>query len=62
VDGEYFLNGNWRIDYPREIEFAGTIFKYERTPHSFFSPETIFALGPIQQAIFIVVCNNLAYN
>jgi hypothetical protein len=49
------LNGNWRIDFPREIPFAGTIFHYERKPISFFAPETVRALGPISESIYIVI-------
>ena len=55
VTGHFYLNGNWRIDFPRELPFASTIFHYERKPHSFFAPESIRALGPISEAIYIVV-------
>lgn len=57
VTGHYYLNGNWRIDFPRSIRCAGTIFHYERKPHGFFAPETITALGPTIEAIYIVVRN-----
>ncbi|XP_035703436.1 papilin isoform X2 [Folsomia candida] len=55
TSNHYYLNGNWRIDFPRELAFASTIFHYERKPHSFFAPESIRATGPISEAIYIVV-------
>ena len=53
--GHYYLNGNWRIDFPREMKFAGCTFHYERKPHAFIAPETITALGPTTEALYIVV-------
>ncbi|CAG0912271.1 unnamed protein product [Notodromas monacha] len=53
--GHYYLNGNWRIDFPNAIRCAGTTFHYERTPAGFFSPETIRANGPTTEAVFIVL-------
>jgi hypothetical protein len=55
TSNHYYLNGNWRIDFPRELSFASTIFHYERKPHSFFAPESIRAAGPISEPIYIVV-------
>ena len=105
--GHYYLNGNWRIDYPQQFEAAGmlqsttywihvskirssldpclkirctldpclktithwisltgTTFHYERKyknskargPLTLFAPESIRALGPTTEALFIVVC------
>lgn len=56
VSGHYYLNGNWRIDFPKSTRFAGTLFHYERKPHAFLAPESITALGPITEAIYVVVC------
>ncbi|XP_046998769.1 papilin isoform X1 [Schistocerca americana] len=53
--GHYYLNGNWRIDFPRSLRFAGTIFHYERVPHAFLAPESISALGPTREAVYIVL-------
>ncbi|XP_075221688.1 proteoglycan-like sulfated glycoprotein papilin isoform X2 [Lycorma delicatula] len=53
--GHYYLNGNWRIDFPRSFRFAGTIFHYERKPHAFFAPETITCLGPTIESLYIVL-------
>ena len=30
TDGQYYINGNWRIDFPDEYEAAGTVAHYER--------------------------------
>lgn len=53
--GHYYLNGNWRIDFPRTMEFAGCKFHYNRDPQGFSAPDRISCLGPIDEAIFIVV-------
>ncbi|XP_021914572.1 papilin-like [Zootermopsis nevadensis] len=55
VTGHYYLNGNWRIDFPRSLKFSGTIFHYERKPHGFYAPESILALGPTTEPIYIVL-------
>lgn len=57
LTGHYYLNGNWRIDFPRSLPFVGTIFHYERKPHGFYAPEALSALGPTTEAIYIVVCS-----
>ncbi|XP_046402802.1 LOW QUALITY PROTEIN: papilin [Ischnura elegans] len=51
----YYLNGNWRIDFPRDLRFAGTVFHYDRRPHGFYAPELLRALGPTTEAIYIVL-------
>ena len=58
VTGHYYLNGNWRIDFPREVKFAGATFHYERRPHSFIAPESISCLGPITEALYVVVSHS----
>lgn len=60
--GHYYLNGNWRIDFPRSLRFAGTIFHYARDPQGFSAPDTITCLGPTNEAIYIVVSNKLCDN
>lgn len=55
MTGHYYLNGNWRIDFPREMKFAGATFHYERRPHAFVAPETIRCLGPITEALYVVL-------
>ncbi|KRT86056.1 hypothetical protein AMK59_2573, partial [Oryctes borbonicus] len=53
--GHYYLNGNWRIDFPRTIEMAGSKFHYERSPQGFSAPDTLTSLGPIEESLFIVL-------
>ena len=61
--GHYYLNGNWRIDFPQQMDVAGTTFHYEKKyrntkakgPMNFFAPESIRALGPTTESIYIVV-------
>ena len=62
--GHYYLNGNWRIDYPQKMDICGTTFHYERKyknskakgPLTLFAPESVRALGPTTCSLFIVVC------
>lgn len=49
------MNGNWKIDFPRTIEFAGCKFKYDRYPQGFAAPDVITCLGPTDEPLFIVV-------
>lgn len=56
--GHFYLNGNWRIDFPRARQFAGTTFYYERKVNGgvgIFAPEVIRALGPTTEPLFIVL-------
>ena len=61
--GHYYLNGNWRIDYPQQLAICGTTFHYERKyknskargPLTLFAPENIRALGPTTESLYIVI-------
>lgn len=61
--GHYYLNGNWRIDYPQQMDICGTTFHYERKykntkargPLTLFAPESIRALGPTTESLYIVI-------
>ncbi|XP_019769290.2 papilin isoform X1 [Dendroctonus ponderosae] len=55
TSGHYYLNGNWRIDFPRALDFAGSKFHYERYPQGFAAPDKIYTLGPIDEPLFIVL-------
>lgn len=57
MTGFFYLNGNWRIDFPRARKFAGTIFYYERKADGIgiFAPEVLRAQGPTTEPLFIVV-------
>ena len=37
------------------MKFAGSTFHYERKPHAFIAPETITALGPTSEALYVVL-------
>ena len=43
VDGTYYINGNWRIDFPNNYEAAGTIAHYERIIKGQLISDHIFA-------------------
>ncbi|XP_065214045.1 papilin isoform X2 [Planococcus citri] len=57
LTNHYYLNGGWRIDIPKSFRFAGTIFHYERIRDTlgFLAIESISALGPITESLYIVV-------
>ncbi|XP_060520392.1 papilin isoform X2 [Cylas formicarius] len=55
TSGHYYLNGNWRIDFPRTVDFAGSKWTYERYPQGFAAPDKIYTLGPIDEPLFIVL-------
>lgn len=53
--GFYYLNGNWQIEFPRKLKFAGTYWYYERHPQGYVGLESIHAVGPTTEPIFIAV-------
>lgn len=55
LTGHYYLNGNYRIDFPRPMTFAGSLWTYERKPNGFAAPDKISCLGPISEAVYLVV-------
>lgn len=57
LTGHYYLNGNYRIDFPRPMLFAGSLWSYERKPNGFAAPDKITCLGPTSEAIYLVVCS-----
>ncbi|CAH1399411.1 unnamed protein product [Nezara viridula] len=57
--GHYYLNGDWRIDFPRSLKFAGSTFTYSRKkPFGISTPESITALGPTNEVIYVVYFMN----
>ena len=65
---DYFLNGDWRIDFPGKYAGAGTTFHYEKTVkgsgkiaklRAIFAPEQIRALGPLTEPVFFVVSSRM---
>lgn len=55
LSSHYYLNGNWRIDFPRPMFFAGSWWTYQRKPHGFAAPDQLTCRGPITESIYIVV-------
>ncbi|XP_064108154.1 papilin-like isoform X7 [Macrobrachium nipponense] len=57
MTGYFYLNGNWRIDFPRAMQFAGTTVHYERKANGggIFAPEILRAKGPTTENLIIVM-------
>uniref|UniRef100_A0A4W5MXY1 ADAMTS like 2 n=1 Tax=Hucho hucho TaxID=62062 RepID=A0A4W5MXY1_9TELE len=56
--GNFFFNGNYKVDSPQNFHAAGTIFKYRRPMDVYETGiEYIVAKGPIDQAINVLVWN-----
>ncbi|XP_043911487.1 A disintegrin and metalloproteinase with thrombospondin motifs 18 [Protopterus annectens] len=45
---QYYLTGNWAVDWPGKFSFAGTVFNYQR---SFNQPEILHSAGPINETL-----------
>ena len=48
----FYINGDWRVDWPRMFPGAGTVFNYERLDGQ---PETIHSLGPTTEDVVFMV-------
>lgn len=55
LTGHYHLNGNYRIDFPRPMQFAGSVWHYERRPQGFAAPDKLTCIGPTTEAVYLVV-------
>ena len=64
TEGTYYINGNWRIDFPNDYEGPGTKIHYERKVKgrgkkarlmTMFAPEQIRMLGPTTEPLYVVV-------
>ncbi|CAG2158354.1 unnamed protein product [Oppiella nova] len=57
INGQYYLNGNWRIQFPKTYVFAGTTFHYysKRKPFGIQAPESLRAVGPLTEPLVIVL-------
>ncbi|XP_033162682.1 papilin isoform X2 [Drosophila mauritiana] len=53
--GHYYLNGDWRIDFPRPMFFANSWWNYQRKPMGFAAPDQLTCSGPISESLFIVM-------
>lgn len=55
LNGTYYLNGNYKIDFPRAMQFAGCTWHYERRVQGFAAPDRLTAVGPTTEAIYLVL-------
>ncbi len=58
ANGQYYINGNFSIDYPQPFSVAGTTVHYERFQGDRKrnnAPEVLRALGPTSEPLFVVV-------
>ncbi|XP_055847560.1 papilin isoform X2 [Episyrphus balteatus] len=55
LTGHFYLNGNWRIDFPRPMFFAGSWWHYQRKPTGFAAPDQLTCSGPTTETIYIVM-------
>lgn len=55
VSNHYYLNGNWRIDFPRPLTFAGSVWHYDRRPQGFAAPDHITCVGPTTENVYLVL-------
>lgn len=57
INGEFYLNGNWRIQFPRAYRLGGTIFHYysKRRPFRIVTPESLRSDGPTNEPLVIVL-------
>ncbi|XP_053682403.1 papilin [Sabethes cyaneus] len=55
LTGFYHLNGNYRIDFPRVMFFAGSDWHYERKPQGFAAPDKLTCLGPTSESVYLVL-------
>ncbi|XP_054726012.1 papilin isoform X2 [Anastrepha obliqua] len=53
--GHYYLNGNWRIDFPRPMFYAGCWWNYQRKPAGFAAPDQLTCSGPTTESITIMM-------
>ncbi|XP_051787723.1 ADAMTS-like protein 2 [Erpetoichthys calabaricus] len=63
LEGTFFFNGDYKVDSPKNVHAAGTVFKYRRPMDVYESGiEYIVAQGPINQPINVLVWNQNGRN
>jgi len=55
IKGNYYLNGNWKIEFSRPIKFAGTVFNYVRKTSGQNGAESLTSIGPINEPLVLVL-------
>ncbi|NWV64315.1 PPN protein, partial [Malurus elegans] len=53
VQGEYYLNGHWTIDFSRALQVASTVLHYDRGSEGDVAPELLHARGPTTEPLII---------
>ncbi|NXF34775.1 PPN protein, partial [Nyctibius bracteatus] len=53
VQGQYYLNGHWTIDFSRALHIASTVMHYDRGSESDLAPELLHARGPTTEPLVI---------
>ncbi|XP_040458412.1 papilin isoform X1 [Falco naumanni] len=53
VQGEYYLNGHWTIDFSRALQVASTVMHYDRGSEGDLAPELLHAQGPTTEPLII---------
>ncbi|XP_048486291.1 papilin isoform X3 [Plutella xylostella] len=49
----YYLNGDYHIDFPRSISIAGALWQYERSQQGFPAPDKLRCLGPTNEPLYL---------
>ncbi|GBP58342.1 Papilin [Eumeta japonica] len=52
-NGTYYVNGNYRIDFPRSLVFAGCLWHYERDQQGLPSPDRFRSMGPTTEPLYL---------
>uniref|UniRef100_A0A669PKL9 Papilin, proteoglycan like sulfated glycoprotein n=1 Tax=Phasianus colchicus TaxID=9054 RepID=A0A669PKL9_PHACC len=53
VQGDYYLNGHWTIDFSRTLHIASTVMHYDRGSEGDLAPELLHARGPTTEPLVI---------
>ncbi|XP_074886688.1 papilin [Buteo buteo] len=53
VQGEYYLNGHWTIDFSQALQVASTVMHYDRGSEGDLAPELLHARGPTTEPLVI---------
>ncbi|XP_060117802.1 papilin isoform X1 [Heteronotia binoei] len=53
VQGTYYLNGHWTIEFSRALHIASTVVHYDRGSEGDLAPELVHAKGPTTEPLII---------
>lgn len=59
VQGEYYLNGHWTIDFSQALQVASTVMHYDRGSEGDLAPELLHARGPTTEPLVIEVSSGV---